>query len=75
MSANLGTHFSAHTHFQSYQETTPTRKCEKKEKGKSQCQVKENKDFSSDHWNTGNKNQAVKLKNYEVVCVFLFSDF
>lgn len=44
----------------------------KKEKGKSQCQVKENKDFSSDHWNTGNKNQAVKLKKYEVVCVFIF---
>lgn len=34
----------------------------KKRKGKSQCQVKENKVFSSDHWYIGNKNQAVKLK-------------
>lgn len=41
-------------------------------KDKSQCQAKEKKVFISDHWHIGNKNHIVKLRNYEVVYVFIF---
>ena len=44
----------------------------KKKEGKSQCQVKENKVFSSDHWYIGNKNQAVKLKQLPGCMCFYF---